>query len=203
MLRYPLSVRTASVLLSVSCLMAACGARAYKFDLPQRQVNGPTVYPWRVAAIADKQFTPYKIRVKYWSAPIPSTLPFEGLPDAFVNTLRPHFPLVEQRQPGQSIRNEQFDLVARMSVDQLHFDGANTTVGDDKVDLAMTFTLEQLNGTKVFERTVTASASSPYRQDCAFCRVNPSEVFAKVFREAFVKLAETLEGPEILALQKR
>ena len=203
MLRDRLNVRAAVVLICLSWLTTSCGARTYRFEHLQRQVDRPNVYPWRVAAVIDKQFTPYKIKFKYWSTPLPSTLPFEGLPDAFVNTLRPHFPSVEQRQPGQSIRQDQYDLVARMSVDQLHFDGANTTVGDDKADLAMTFTFEQLNGTKIFERTVTASASSPYRQDCAFCRVAPSEVFAKVFREAFGKLAETLEGPEILALQKR
>lgn len=195
-------MRAAAVLLALSFLTTACGARAYKFDLPQRQVNGPTVYPWRVAVVADKQFTPYKIKYKYWSLP-PLMFPFEGLPDAFVQTLRPHFPAVAPLPPGRTIRDDQYDLVARMSVDQLHFDGANTTVGDDKADLAMTFTFEQPNGTKIFQRTVTASASSPYRQACAFCRVDPSDVFAKVFREAFVKLAQTLEGPDIQSLQKK
>jgi len=200
MRRHRQNLRAAAVLLSLSCLTTACGLRAYRLEVPQRTGDTRNVYPRRVAVIVDKQFTPYKIRFKYWSSGN-FTWPLEGLPDAFVNTLRPYFLSVETRQAGRSTGDD-YDLVARMSVDQLRFDGANTTVGDNKVDLAMTFTFEQPDGTKVFERTVTASASSPYRQRCAFCKPEPPEAFTQVFREAFVKLSTSLNESDIRSLQK-
>ena len=200
MLRHRQNLRAAAVLLAMSCLTTACGVRAYRLELPQREADARNVYPRRVAVIVDKEFAPYKIKFKYWSSPN-YTWPFEGLPDAFIKTLRPYFLSVEPRQAGRTV-GDGVDLVARMSVDQLRFDGANTTVGDDKVDLAMTFTFEQPDGTKVFERTVAASASSPYRQRCALCNPDPPEAFIRVFREAFVKLATSLNESDIRSLQK-
>jgi uncharacterized protein (DUF342 family) len=69
-------------------------------------------------------------------------------PEAFVRTLRPFFLSVEPIQAGRSISEEHYDLIAKMSVDQLHFDGANTTVSDDRADLTMTFAVERPNGTE-------------------------------------------------------
>ena len=77
MLRDRLNVRAAVVLICLSWLTTSCGARTYRFEHLQRQVDRPNVYPWRVAAVIDKQFTPYKIKFQYWSTPLPSTLPFD------------------------------------------------------------------------------------------------------------------------------
>jgi hypothetical protein len=199
MLRHRRKVPVAAVLLSLSCLTTACGVRAYTLEIPQRTIAPRNLDPRRVAVIIDKQFMPYKIKYKYWSSPN-FTWPFEGLPDSFVKTLRLYFVSVKPHA-GRSIPDE-YDLVARMSVDQLHFDGANTTIGDDRVDLAMTFTIERPDGTKVFERTVSASASSPYGQRCALCKPDPPEAFPQVFRQAFAELAETLNESDIRFAQR-
>jgi hypothetical protein len=84
-----------------------------------------------------------------------------------------------------------------MSGDQLHFDGANTTVSDDKTDLTMTFTVENPSGMPVLGTTVSASASSPYLQRCAFCRPDPPEAFTKVFAAVLAKRSETLAMADI------
>jgi hypothetical protein len=89
-----------------------------------------------------------------------------------------------------------------MSVDRLHFDGANTTVGSDTVDLTMTFTVEQPNGTEVFRTTLSASASSPYSQPCAFCKPDPPEAFTKAFSAVFAQLSETLTVSGMRFVQK-
>lgn len=201
MVRHLQKMPAAAVLLVLGCLVTACGVRAHRFQFPQRAINSPNVYPWRVAVVAGPEFTPYRIKFKYWSS-TSFTWPFEGLPDAFVNTLRPHFLSVESRPPGRRASDAPFDLIARMSVDRLHFDGANTTIGNDNVDLAMTFTFERPDGTKVYETTVAARASSEYRQRCAFCKPDPPEAFPQAFAAAFTKLTETLSLSEIPSFRK-
>jgi len=118
-----------------------------------------------VGVVVDKAFMPYKITFRYWSS-TPFSWSLHGLPDALVKTLRPHFASVEPLEVDQRISPQRHDRIARMTVDQLHFDGANTTGRRDRVDLTMTFVVEQPNGREVFRTTVAANASSPYRQPC-------------------------------------
>lgn len=201
MVRHLLKLPAAAVLLFLGSLVTACGVRAHRFEFPQRALERQNVYPWRVAVVAGPEFTPYKIKFRYWSS-TNFTWPFAGLPDAFVNTLRPHFLSVESWQSGRSVSDAPYDLIARMSVERLQFDGADTTVGHDNVDLAMTFTFERPNGTKVYETTVATKASSEYRQGCAFCKPDPPEAFPRAFTAAFAKLSETLRLSEIRSFRK-
>ena len=90
----------------------------------------------------------------------------------------------------------------RRSVDRLHFDGANTTVSDDTVDLTMTFTVLQPNGTEVFRTTLSAKASSEYSQPCAFCKNDPPAAFTKAFTAVFAQLSETLRVSGIRLVEK-
>ena len=194
-------VPAAAVLLVLGSVVTGCGVRTHRFEFPQRVVESRTVYPWRVAVVAGPEFTPYKVTFRYWSS-TNFTLPFEGLPDALVNTLRPHFLSVESRQPGRSLSGGPYDLMARMSVTKLDFDGANTTFGTDTVDLTLTFTFERPDGTKVYETTVAASASSPYSQRCAYCKPDPPEAFPRAFTAAFARFSDTLARSQIWSLRK-
>ena len=184
-------------LLLLCPFVAACSLRAGTFELPQRHIANRSAYPWRVAVIVDKEFMPYKITFKYWSS-TPFTWSLEGLPDALVKSLSPYFLSVEPLQVGRGTSTERHDLVARMSVDQLHFDGANTTEGRDRVDLTMTFTVEQPNGRAVFRTTVSASASRPYTQRI---KPDPREAFTEAFSAVFAQLSERLGVSDIQLVQ--
>ena len=181
------------VLLLLCSLAAACAIRPGRLDLAPTTIANPTIHPLRVGAVVDKRFLPYKIKYRYWSS-TPLTWSLEGLPDAFVKTLSPHFVSVEPLRVGRSISPAEHDVVARMSVDRLHFDGANTTVGTDTVDLTMTFTVEQPDGTAVFRTTLSARGSSEYNQPCAFCKPDAHEAYMKAFRAVFAQLSEALGG---------
>ena len=67
----------------------------------------------------------------------------------------------------------------------------------------MTFTVEQPNGTEVFRKTVSASASSPYTQPCEFCKPDPREAFTEAFSAAFVQLSEVLTVSDIRLVQEK
>jgi len=190
-----------TALLVLCSVVAACGIRTGRFEVSPTAIADRSVYPLRVGVVVDKKFVPYKIRFRYWSS-TPFFWSLGGLPDAFVRTLSPHFLSVEPVDASRSISTGPHDLIAKMSVDRLHFDGANTTVGDDRVDLTMTFTLEQPNGTEVFRTTVSASGSSPYKQPCAFCKPDPREAFGEAFSGAFAQLSETLTASGIQLVQK-
>ena len=199
--RHLQSVAATTVLLFLS-LVAGCSLRAGTFDLaPGAPTNG-NVYPWRVGVIVDKEFMPYKIQFRYWSS-TPITWSLEGLPDALVKTLSPYFRSVEPVRVNRGIATERHDLIAKMSVDQLDFDGANTTGRRDRVDLTMTFTVEQRNGTEAFRTTVSASASRPYIQRCMFCKPDPREAFTEAFSIVFAKLSETLGVSDIRLVQAK
>src|SRR5215212_12216404 len=90
-----------AVVLCLMCsLVAGCGVRSQRFELPPRPSTSVRVHASRVAAVLDKQFTPYKIKFRYWSTGN-FTFPLDGLPDAFVKTLRPHFASVESVPAGR------------------------------------------------------------------------------------------------------
>ena len=188
-------------LLFLCTVVAACGIRPGRFALSPTTIANPSVYPLRVGVVVDKKFVPYKIKFRYWSS-TPFTWSLGGLPDAFVETLSPYFLSVEPVHNSRGISTGPHDLIAKMSVDRLHFDGANTTVGNDTVDLTMTFTLEQPNGTEVFRTTVSARASSPYQQPCAFCKPDPREAFTQAFSAAFAQLSETLTVSGVRLVQR-
>ncbi|HEU4689965.1 MAG TPA: hypothetical protein VFS23_16445, partial [Vicinamibacterales bacterium] len=180
-----------SLLLLVCSVAAACGVRTGTFELAPTTPPDRAVQPLRVGVIIDKTFVPYKIKFRYWST-TPFSWSLEGLPDAFVQTLRPYFLSVDPVQESRSPSTGPHDLVARMVVDRLHFDGANTTIGSDTVDLTMTFTLGQPGGAEVFRTTVSASASSEYSQPCGFCKPDPPAAFQKAFNAVFAQLSERL-----------
>ena len=187
----PSALAGRSVLLVLCSFIAACGVRAGTFELAPRTVVSQQVHPLRVGVVVDKEFVPFKTKFRYWSS-TPFTWSLEGLPDAFVTTLSPHFLSVEPLRDNRGTSTGAHDLIARMSVDRIHFDGANTTVGRDTVDLTMTFTLRQPSGGEVFRTIVSASASGEYRQPCAFCKPDPSEAFTRAFNAVFAQLSETL-----------
>ena len=126
-----------------------------------------------------------------------------GLPAALATTLRAHFLSVDLLSVSRSLATEGYDLIAKMSVDHIHFDGANTTGRRDRVNLTMTFTVEQPNGTEVFQTTVSGSASNPYTQPCTFCKPDPREAFIEAFSAVFAKLSETLSVSDIRFVQER
>ena len=190
------SVLATTVLLFLCSLVAACAFRTSTVELAPKTIANPTVYPWRVGVVVDKEFMPYKIKFKYWSS-TPITWSLEGLPDAFVRTLSPYFLSVEPVHRGGTVSTERHDLIARMSVDRLRFDGANTTVGNDTVDLTMTFTVEQPNGTEVFRTTISASSSRPYEQPCAVCKPDPRQTYTDAFRAVFDDLSQRLNSAEL------
>jgi len=190
------SVAVATVLMCLCPLMAACGLRANTFKLPSTQVANQILHPWRVGVIVGEEFTPYRISFRYWSSP-PFTWSLEGLPEAFAKTLSPYFLSVEPLQESRSLSTESHDLLAKMSVDEIHFDGANTTSRRDRVDLAMTFTVEQPNGIEVFRTSVSVSASSRYKQPCNFCKPDPRRAYTDAFGAAFAKLSEALSVSDI------
>jgi hypothetical protein len=185
-----------SVLLLLCAVVGACGIRTGTFVYAPKTPPNPTVHPLRVGVMVDKTFLPYKIKFRYWSS-TPFLWSLEGLPDAFVKTLRPFFLAVDPVRDSRTLSTGQPDLIARMSVDTLHFDGANTTVGTDTVDLTMTFTLVQPGGTEVFRTTVSARASSEYSQPCAFCKPDPPAAFQKAFNAVFAQLSEALTVSEM------
>jgi hypothetical protein len=196
------SVLGTIVLVLLCSLVAACGIHTGTLELAPKTIANPSVCPLRVGVIVEKEFMPYKIKFRYWSS-TPFTWSLEGLPDAFVTTLSPHFLSVEPMHGSRGHSTGRLDLIARMSVDRLHFDGANTTVGYDTVELMMTFTVEEPNGTEVFRTTVSANASSPYRQPCAFCKPDPYEAFTEAFGAVFEQLSERLTVSSIRFAQER
>jgi hypothetical protein len=183
-----------AVVLCLMCsLVAGCGVRSQRLELRPRASTSVQIHPLRVAAVVDKQFTPYKIKFRYWSTGN-FTFPLEGLPDAFVNSLRPHFTSVEAVPAGRLGVDGRHDLIARMLIDRLHFDGANTTIGDDTVELTVTFTLTQPNGEAVFRRSLSARTTSAYEQRCAFCKPEPPDAFIAAFRTVFDQLTAELQA---------
>lgn len=197
----PLSRATALLLLCP--VLAACGIRTGTFELVPRRIENPTVLPLRVGVVGDKAFLPYKFNYRYWSS-TPIRWSLRGLPDAFVDTLGPYFASVELLEGSRSrrISTGQHDLIARMRVDRLHFDGANTTIGRDTVDLTMTFTLGPPTGTEVFRTTLSARETSEYSQRCAFCMPDPPEAFRKAFSAVFAKLSDALAAADIRQVQQ-
>src|SRR5262245_19082456 len=153
LVRYPKILPHATGLLLLCSLLTACGVRAYTFEDFPRPVEKRNVYPWRVGVVAEKQFTPYQVKYRYWSS-TNFMWPLKGLPDTLVRTLRPYFRSVELVPTGQDTSGDHYDLIARMSVDRIHFNGAKTTVSDDTVDLTMTFAIDWPNGAEVFKTTV-------------------------------------------------
>src|SRR5688572_524814 len=146
---------------------------------------------------------PYRMRFRYWSS-TPFTWALEGLPDALVETLSPYFLSVERVPASPSLSTGHHDLIAKMSVERLHFDGANTTGRRDRVDLALTFALEQPSGTEVFRTTLSASGSSPYTQPCryGFCQPDPRKAFTEAFSTVFARLPEALTVSDIRLAQE-
>ena len=198
-----MTVRITTLLLLLGSLVGGCSLRAGTFELPPRQIASRNAYPWRVGVVVGKEFTPYRMTFRWWSS-TPFTWSLEGLPDALVETLSPYFLSVESLPVGRSLSTEHHDLIARMSVERLHFDGANTTGRRDRVDLAMTFTVEQPNGAEVFRTTVSASGSSPYTQPCfhGFCKPDPRKAFTEAFSAVFARLTETLTVSDIRVVQE-
>src|SRR5258707_11780532 len=92
---------TTTVLLFLCSLFTGCGLRAFTFELRPREVGYRDVSPLHVGVVVDKKFMPYKVKFRYWSS-TNFTLPIEGLPEAFVRTLRPFFLSVEPMQVGRS-----------------------------------------------------------------------------------------------------
>lgn len=187
----PHSLPATTLLLLICSVVAACGVHTGRLELAPTTTAVQTVHPWRVGVVFDKKFMPFKTKFRYWSS-TPFTWSLDGVPDAFVRTLKPYFLSVEPIHGSPSPSKGGHDLIAKMSVDRIHFDGANTTVGHDTVDLTMTFTVEEPNGTEVFRTTISARASSPYKQPCAFCKPDPSEAFTEAFGAVFNDLSQRL-----------
>ena len=182
---------TATVLLCLCLPLAACSLRAGTFRLPPREQTTGSVQPSRVGVVVEKEFAPYTTTFRYWST-TPFNWSLHGLPEALVEALRPHFRSVELVSAGRSPSTDRHDLIARMSIDQLHFDGANTTGRRDRVDVTMTFVVERPDGAQVFRTTASGSGSSPYRQPCRFCKPDPREAYYYAFGAVFEQLSKTL-----------
>jgi hypothetical protein len=117
------------------CVLAAgCGIKTWRFE-PSPGNFIDRELPWRVGVITDKAFNPYQIRFGYWSAPT-FTWSMEGLPDAFTYTLKQQFRSAETLPAGRGITPERHDLAGKMSVDHLHFEGAKTSTGRDRVEMS-------------------------------------------------------------------
>ena len=195
------SVAATTVLLLLCSLFSACSLRASTFELPSRNIANRHVYPWRVGVVVDKEFMPYRMTFKYWST-TPYTWSLEGLPDALVETLSPYFLSVEPLQIGRRISTGRHDLIAKMAIDQLHFDGANTTGRLDRVDLTMTFTVAQPNGREAFRTTLSANVSRRYTQRCRFCKPDPRAAFTEAFSSVFTQLSEALGASDVQLVQE-
>ena len=182
-----------------SCALgASCTLRTARFDIPQFINQHQKVYPWRVGVVTDKEFTPYKFTYRYWSS-TNFTWSLDGLPEAFAKTLGVVFVDVETLETGRDTSSAPHDLIARMSVDKLHFDGSNTNYWYDKVDVTMRFSLERPDGTAVFQTTITARGVGKYQQKCklGFCRPAPSAAFTNGFENVFRQLSKLLNQSEI------
>jgi hypothetical protein len=161
-------------------LVAGCGIKAGRFEMPPGNYIDRDEFPWRVGVITEKTFTPYKIKFRYWS-----TTPFSWSLDGL--------------QVGRGISPERHDLVAKMSVDRLDFDGGNTQFSSDKAALTMTFSVAQPDGSEVFRTTISATSSghslvNPCR---VYCKPNPRAVFPQAFRDVFEELSKQLRVAEI------
>ena len=187
-------VTAVGVLLCVS--LSACGFKSSTFELYPLQGVKPRGYPWRIAVVTTEEFTPYKMKFRYWSS-TNFTWSLDGLPTAFAQALTPHFASVERLERDVSPSEARHDLIARMSVDNLHFDGANTTRSNDRVNLTMRFTIEQPNGANVFQAIVSASGSSRYRQPCEVCKPDPRTAFTRAFMAVFEQLSNRLNESDI------
>ena len=194
--RSGLTIYRLACLLFLASVGAACSIRTGRFELPVAPaVTGPRVYPWRICVVTGKEFTPYEITFRYWSSTNISWS-LAGLPDAFVKTLSPHFVAVESSESGGAC-SAPHELIARMSVDNLHFNGADTTIGRDTVDLKVRFSLQQPGGTEVFRAIISTKATNPYSQPCAFCLPDPPAAFKEVFKAAFAQLSNLIAESDI------
>ena len=195
--RSGLAIYRLACLFLLCSVAAACSIRTGRFELPSAPAErSPRVYPWRICVVTGREFTPYKMTFRYWSSPNISWS-LAGLPDAFVETLKPHFVAVEPAEIGRNACTAPHELIARMSVDNLHFNGADTTVGRDTVDLTMRFSLQQPNGTEVFRAIISTTARNWYSQPCAFCLPDPPAAFNEVFKAAFAQLSKLLAESDI------
>jgi len=176
--RHLYSIAPTTLWLLICLVVAGCSLRAGRFVLTSSHIGNVKVYPWRVGVVIDKGFTPYKMTFRWWSS-TPFTWSLDGLPDAFVETLRPHFLSVEPFQHSPGSPDGDYDVIAKMSVNRLHFDGANTTDREDRVDLTMTFSIHRPDATEVLRTTLSSSGTSPYKQPCmtGLCHPDPREAF--------------------------
>lgn len=182
-----------------SCALgASCTLRTARLDIPQFFNQHQKVYPWRVGVVTDKEFTPYKFTYRYWGS-TNFTGSLDGLPEAFAKTLGVAFVDVETLETGRNTSNAPHDLIARMSVDELRFDGSNTNYWYDQVDLTMRFTLERPDGTEVFQTTIAARGFGKYHQECklGFCRPAPVAAFSEGFENVFRQLSKLLNQSDI------
>jgi len=181
-------------LLFLSSLAAACSIRESTLEIPLFLTAKPRVYPWRVGVVADSEFTPYRITFRFRNT-TNFTWSLRGLPDAFAKTLSAHFIAVETFETDRNPSTAPYDLIARMSVDKLQFDGLMTPGEWNTVDLSMRFRLERPDGAEVFGATISQTYDARYRQ--GFGAPRPPPAFDVAFEAVFRQLAKRLVESDI------
>ena len=182
-------------LLFLTVLATACATHTFTLNVPSTGSQQRNPYPHHVAVLPEKTFTPhYEIKYRWWSTGN-FTLKMQGLQLSLVDVLRPHFVAVQLIHGDQTEGRRRYDLIAKMSVDRIDFNGARLAeFDDDDVDVTMTFMIERPDGTEVFRTTVSASASSPRSRGPNGI---PPAAFSEAFNKVFKQLSETLKVMEI------
>ncbi len=177
------------------CLMSvffgACAMNVGNIDLkPSPELlQADKQYPLSVAMVTEKEHMLYIIEFTSAAAVGGKIVTsYSGLPNLFSQVLTSHFETVEPLQAGDPISGEDYDLVAKMSVDS--YEGHCMVV--NKGTITMTFTFENAEGETLFTKTLSATNSVPGGGGPTGCE-NIVAAFYKDFDGIFGDLSKALD----------
>lgn len=196
-----LNRRTLSVLLALLLTGALFACAGGGINVGQRNLVAPPdlkyggkQLPLSVAMSVDENLMVYVIRFGSTTAlggDIIST--YTGLDNLLSQVLNIHFESVEPVGKDDAIAEDDYDLVARMTVDSTDAHCGIPMIKDKEGKVTMTFTFEKTNGETVFSRTLSGAGSMPTRRakGATGCE-DIVDAFEKAFHQIFIDLNKAI-----------
>lgn len=181
------------IVLFLAVLLPACGTVTrsninLKPKLETIQTNNPL--PLSVAMVVNKDLLRYK--AKGWE-PINVNVEYivTSLPNYYTRVLNNRFETVEIINEGEEIPQEDFDLVARMSVNEWFFKVPIQTYLNEKVNISISFSIEKVNGDQLFSKTISRLHKRPYQPDAKSFEHLSSPALEEIFTELSMELGKS------------
>ena len=191
-----LSKQVLKELLVIPCLavlLSACGTVTItNINLKPKMENIQTAdtVPLSVAMVVDKDLLRYT--AKGWE-PINVDIEYvvTSLPNYYTRVLNNRFESVEIIHEGEKIPQDDFDLVARMSVNEWFCKVPIQTYLDESVKISISFSMEDVNGKPLFSKTISRVNSRPYQVDAKRFEHLSSPALEEIFTELSIELGKS------------